>query len=52
MLFPLWEIMNNTTMNICVQIFLWTQSGIAGSYGNSMCDVQDQKKKKVTLKKN
>ena len=39
------EIMNNTAINICVQIFLWTQSGIAGSYGNSMYDVQDQKKK-------
>ena len=45
------EIMNNAAMNICVQIFLWTQSEIAGSYGNSMYDVQDTHTHKVTLKK-
>ena len=50
--FHLGEIMNNAAMNICVQIFLWTQSGIAGAYGNSMYDVQDtHTQKKLTLKK-
>jgi hypothetical protein len=35
-----WLIMNNTVMNICVQVFVWTyvfsSLGIDGSYGNSM----------------
>ena len=43
---PLWTITNNTTMNIHVQVFIWTyvfsslghipKSGIAGSYGISV----------------